>query len=99
MSYDETRRQAYAAAVAAAGRIVATAEAAPTSLDVEFFTWNDQPTLRFFFDRNVTAVEKFAAQFDGYCTSEVQGASDYTSARGEFEGFVYTAWTLVERAA
>lgn len=99
MSYDQTRRQAYAAAVAAAGRIVATAEAVPTSLDVEHFSWDDQPTLRFFFHCDLAGVEAFAKQFDGYCTSEVQGESVYTSARGEFEGFVFSAWTLVERAA
>ncbi|MFE6080034.1 hypothetical protein [Streptomyces virginiae] len=99
MSYDQTRREAYAAAVAAAGRIVATAEAVPTTLDVEFTPWDDQPSLRFYFHLDVAAVEQFAGQFGGYCTCEVQGASDYTSARGEFEGFVFTAWTLVERAA
>ncbi|MFD4740558.1 hypothetical protein ACFWNQ_24820 [Streptomyces virginiae] len=99
MSYDQTRREAYVAAVAAAGRIVATAEAVPTSLDVEFLSSDDQPSLRLYFHLDVAAVEQFAKQFGGCCTSEVQGASDYTSALGEFEGVGFTAWTLVERAA
>lgn len=99
MSYDQTRRQAYMAAVAAVAQIVDTVVNVPTHMTVKFSSWADRPTLDLYFHDDVAGVEAFAKQFGGSCTSEEQRSRVTTTALGEFAGFEFEAWTIVERAA
>jgi hypothetical protein len=99
MSYDQTRRKTYMAAVAAVAQIIDTVVDVPTHITVKFHAWADRPSLDLYFHDDVAGVEAFARQFDSYCTSEGQGSRVVTTARGEFAGFEFEAWTLVERAA